>query len=277
MKIPFTKMSGAGNDFIVIDNRNGIIKNPVEFTVTSCNRRLGIGADGVLFVENSEIADFKMHYFNADGSDGGMCGNGGRCIAKFAYDVGIVIENEFTFEALGYIYGARRIEEKNFELNMKNPVNLKIDSEITIGTLQLYTNFIDTGSPHCVIFLDENKRLGDLESVNVFELGREIRNHNIFQPKGANVNFVKVTSDNSIKIRTYERGVEEETLACGTGSIASAIISSFKYKSKTPVKVEVQSGESLFVNFNALNADITKVKLTGPAETIFVGELELRI
>jgi diaminopimelate epimerase len=277
MKISFTKMSGAGNDFIVVDNRSGIISNPSAFTIAVCNRRLGIGADGVLLVETSKVADFTMKYFNADGSNAGMCGNGGRCIAKYAFDNGIVTNDNFSFEAFGHIYYAIRIDPTMYELKMKNPVDLKPDQEIKLDTRIIRGNYLNTGTDHSVIFLEDNPEIGDLDAADIFNLGRSIRYHEVYEPIGTNVNFVSKLDANSIRIRTYERGVEDETLACGTGSVASALLSSIKFEMKSPVNVNVLSGAVLNISFERHGANSFKeVKLKGPAETVFNGTIDLK-
>jgi len=274
MKIPFTKMSGAGNDFVVVDNRNDIITDRVKFAIASCNRRLGIGADGLLLLEKSSKADFLMRYYNADGSDGGMCGNGGRCIAKFAYELGVVKKEIFTFIALDYVYEAQRISAELYELKMKTPSGKKLSQKINVNGHSLTANFIDTGSPNCVIFLDENLELSSMDKVNVFGLGREIRYHNVYQPKGVNVNFVSIEGASSIKVRTYERGVEDETLACGTGSIASAVVSAMRNNWSGPVTVNVRSGEDLEIAFDRSADAFTNIRLKGSAKVTFIGEYE---
>ena len=267
-------MSGAGNDFVVVDNRNDVITDRVKFAVASCNRRLGIGADGLLLLEKSIKADFLMRYYNADGSDGGMCGNGGRCIAKFAFDNGFVKREKFTFEALGYVYEAYRIAADLYELKMKNPVDGRLNQKISVDRQSLNANFIDTGSPNSVIILDENIHLASLDKVDVFGLGREIRYNETYQPKGVNVSFVSIEETNSIKVRTYERGVEDETLACGTGSIASAVISATKHNWTGPVTVNVRSGEKLEIAFDRNADSFNNVRLKGSAKVTFVGEYE---
>jgi len=274
MKITFTKMSGAGNDFVVVDNRKKIISDPHSFAVKVCDRRLGIGADGLLLLETSTNADFMMKYYNADGTDAGMCGNGGRCIAKYAFDLGVVSKERFNFEALGYIYEARRISATVFDLKMKNPFDLKRDQHIVVSGRTINGNYLNTGTDHCMLFLDENPGLGSLESADVFGIGRTIRNHALFQPKGTNVNFISRTATNSIEIRTYERGVEEETLACGTGSVASALLSALKYAMQSPVNVKVRSGEVLEISFQKKENMFTDVHLKGNAVVTFTGEID---
>ena len=277
MKIHFTKMSGAGNDFVVVDNRSNIIQDRLKFAQQVCNRRLGIGADGLLLVENSSLADFTMRYFNADGSDGGMCGNGGRCIAQFSFLTKVVSTNKFKFDCLDYIYNAFVESDGSVKLNMKNPLGIRFNEVIAVNGIDLNTHFINTGSPHCIIFLDENPTLAiDLESVEVVKFGREIRYKLDLYPKGTNVNFVAVAAANSIAVRTYERGVEDETLACGTGSIGSAIMSSLVQKTNQPINVFVKSGEILEVGFSKNPSDeITNVILKGSAKVTFKGEFEL--
>ncbi|MEW6060566.1 MAG: diaminopimelate epimerase [Bacteroidota bacterium] len=288
MKIQFTKMSGAGNDFVVVDNRSGVVTNPNEFAIAACNRKLGIGADGLLLVEQSSKADFTMQYYNADGSSAGMCGNGGRCIAKFAYDNGIVTSDRFAFEAFNYIYEVARHAPTIYELKMKNPFGAILNQSVNINGNILKANYLNTGTDHSVIFLDENPELGSLQIADVFNIGRMIRYHQVYKPMGTNVNFVSKIENKKIEIRTYERGVEDETLACGTGSVACALLSAIKFGWQSPVEVKVKGGDTLEINFNTplinentierYNKDyvnlITGVKLKGPAEIIFTGEIE---
>ncbi|MBW7887048.1 MAG: diaminopimelate epimerase [Bacteroidetes bacterium] len=274
MKIPFTKMSGAGNDFVVVDNRTKLITDPENFSKSACHRHLGIGADGVLLVEQSDKADFTMKYYNADGTHGGMCGNGGRCIAKFAYDNKIVQKEKFSFSALDYIYKSIRHAPELYEIEMKNPVDIRLNIDLLVKEEKFIVHYIDTGSPHCVLFLNKNHSLKDLEEIDVIQIGKSLRYHSKFSPKGTNVNFVQLIGDNKIKIRTYERGVEDETLACGTGSIASAVLSSLLYEYISPIGVKVKSGETLEISFKKIMEDIKEVKLKGSAKNIFVGEYE---
>lgn len=274
MKILFTKMSGAGNDFVVVDNRSGIITDPQRFALAVCHRRYGVGADGVLLVENSHKADFLMQYYNSDGSSAGMCGNGGRCIAKYAYDNGIVSKSTFEFEAFDYIYEANRCAPTLYELKMKQPQDAKLNQRITVSGMTLLVHYLNTGTDHVVLFIDENPELKTLNSIDVCMIGRAIRHHEQFQPNGTNVNFVSMTGSNKIEIRTYERGVEDETLACGTGSVASALLSAQRYGWNGPVEVKVRSGESLFVTFQSSRNQFSEVKLRGNAVVTFIGEFE---
>jgi diaminopimelate epimerase len=275
MKLKFTKMSGAGNDFVVIDNRTGIIPDPQTFSKMVCDRRFGIGADGLLMLESSSIADFTMKYYNADGSNAGMCGNGGRCLSKYAFDVGIISNTTFTFEGFGHIYKGYRISEDEYELVMMKPFNIQLQQELDVNGSKIIANYVNTGTDHCVIFLDDNPDLGSLESVNVIEIGKKIRYHNQYRPIGTNVNFVHIKDINCIQIRTYERGVEDETLACGTGSVASAILSNIKYGFSGPISINVRSGESLTVKFNKIVEGYSNVRLQGGAKITFRGELDI--
>lgn len=267
-------MSGAGNDFVVVDNRTGLIRDPGQFAVTVCHRRFGIGADGLLLVESHPTAAFSMKYHNADGSNAGMCGNGGRCIAKFAHDQGIVSESVFDFEGFGFIYRAERIESSLYKLFMKDPHSHTPKQSVALDNLKLTANYLNTGTDHSVIFLDENPILGSIEKVDVIGIGKAVRYHDVYQPIGTNVNFVSRDEDNSICIRTYERGVEDETLACGTGSVASAILGAMRYGFTSPVKVKVQSGEILEIGFTRNGNTFSNVWLKGSAVETFRGEIE---
>ncbi|MBI2429274.1 MAG: diaminopimelate epimerase [Ignavibacteriales bacterium] len=276
MKIQFTKMSGAGNDFVVVDNRSGIVTNPNQFAISVCNRRLGIGADGLLLIEKSSKADILMQYYNADGSSAGMCGNGGRCIAKFAFDNGIVTKDHFAFEAFGYIYEVTRHAPTIYELKMKDPFDARLNQSVKVNGKTLKANYLNTGTDHSVIFLDENPELGSLQNADVFTIGRLVRYHEVYQPKGTNVNFVSKISANKIELRTYERGVEDETLACGTGSVASALLCAQRYNWESPVEVKVKSGETLTISFLRERAGLfSNVTLRGPAANVFTGQIEI--
>ncbi|MEO8168392.1 MAG: diaminopimelate epimerase [bacterium] len=262
--ISFTKMSGAGNDFVVINNfRQTLEGDKARFAVALCSRASGIGADGLLLMEPSSKADFFMRYFNADGSYGGMCGNGGRCIARFAHLSGIV-QAAMKFEALNYVYSAT-VSDSLVKLSMKKPNSLKMNLLIECSDTKLQGDFVDTGSPHFV------SECVDVEAIDVTKLGRAIRNHATFSPEGCNANFVSLQADGTLSIRTFERGVEAETLACGTGSVASAIVFAARHGLKSPVTLNVRSGEKLVVYFDAENNQFTNVILEGSAHIIFSG------
>ena len=273
-QVLFTKMSGAGNDFVILDNRDGVVSEPDTFAQRICDRRYGIGADGVLLLETSARADFKMKYYNADGSYGGMCGNGGRCISRYAYLNKIVARPEMSFEALDYIYRAS-ITKEDVRLRMKPPMDIRLNQIVALTDSKIKYHFINSGSPHCVIFIEENTQLGrNVGDVDVSGLGREIRNQPCFAPEGTNVNFVDIKSPSMYQVRTYERGVEAETLACGTGSVAVGLVASLVKSAPAPVSILVRSGETLTVGFVRKNQNIyDDITLFGSAHVAFRGTL----
>ena len=262
-QLVFTKASGAGNDFVVIDNMQGLYRHDWSRTaVAFCSRHFGIGADGLLVLEPSGHTDFTMLYFNADGSYGGMCGNGGRCAARFAYQRGYARET-MTFTAINHAYRARIIGNE-VQLVMKDPVQFRDDILVGREPLLSGVHFLDTGSPHVVIFRNE------IEQADVEGLGRSLRHAPEFSPEGANVNVVALR-DHGLELRTYERGVERETLACGTGSVASAITAARIAGYTSPVHVHVRSGEILRVSFRRDGDRFTDVCLEGSARMLFDG------
>jgi diaminopimelate epimerase len=270
MKIEFFKMTGAGNDFIMFDNRDGKIKNPVELAQKVCDRHFGVGADGIILIEKSRKADFKMVYFNSDGSFGGMCGNGGRCAVKFANLLGIVREKA-KFEANGKLYYAEIIDSEKVRLYLPPPETKNFNLKLKLGKKFYKAHFIDTGAPHLVVFTDENN-IKNIEKINVNHLGRLLRYHPRFE-NGTNVNFVSIINEDKIRMRTYERGVEGETLACGTGSVASAIASVEIKNLKLPVKVKTTSGEILIINYVFDKNKLRFLSLEGSAKIICEGKL----
>ncbi|NTV45663.1 MAG: diaminopimelate epimerase, partial [Chlorobiales bacterium] len=208
MQIPFTKMSGAGNDFIVIDNRSGSYGLSEAQINSLCKRQTGIGADGLILLEPSGTHDFAMRYYNADGRLGSMCGNGGRCIVHFAWHTGVADSKaQYTFEANGNTYHADVIDSSTVKLKMQPPKDFR--DKFTVEGYDCH--FVDTGSPHAILFFD------NVEELDVFGIGRKIRHNQEHFPEGTNVNFIQILSPNTIRLRTFERGVEDETLACGTG------------------------------------------------------------
>ena len=272
-KINFVKMTGAGNDFIVIDNRTEDLSlDWSNLAPKICHRRKGVGADGLIVLERSSDVSFTMNYFNADGSYGGMCGNGGRCAALYIMQEQKI--REVSFHALDYIYSANLINNELLRLRMKDPTDVRLSLSIGLGPEKIALNYIDTGSPHVVVFLDElpQKLRQAIQTQGINEIGRQIRYHPFFSPKGTNVNFVEKLDNNTISMRTYERGVEEETLACGTGSIACALISALKWKFPSPVQVKTKGGDILQVIFNRAGESIHEIILEGPAKVVFYGQ-----
>lgn len=270
MKVRFQKFEGAGNDFVVIDNRRRALKNADRLAQLLCDRHRSIGADGLLLVERSERAAYRMMYYNADGSYGGMCGNGGRCIALYAY-LNRIAPRSHQFEALDHIYPARVVSSSRVRLWMKDPVGLRRAIKIANGSSTFVADFIDTGSPHAVIELKK----GALRTLDLAEIGPWIRHHRAFRPNGANVNFVERTGPHTLKIRTYERGVESETLACGTGSIACSIVSSVRHRLRSPITVVAASGDRLTISFEMNGGEFRKVILEGPARRTFEGTVNV--
>lgn len=265
MKITFSKLSGAGNDFIVIDNRQHSIHLAPEQIQKLCTRRTGVGADGLILIEPSAHNAFSMKYHNSDGFLGSMCGNGGRCAVYFASTIGIPATsgNAYAFEANGNRYDAWVLGSESVKLKMLAPVgfrdNLEIEGECCYA--------VNTGSPHALIYTS------DLDAVKVNQTGSAIRHRTDFFPEGTNVNFIKITSPHALALRTFERGVEEETLACGTGAVAAALMSYRLGKiSSTTVRVTVRSGDTLEVQFNEQMSDVF---LTGPAKIIYQGSLTI--
>jgi len=242
-EIEFWKMSGSGNDFIIIDNRNGLIKDEGvgNFVKRACRRRESVGADGIIFVSRSEHCDFRWRYFNADGGEVEMCGNGARCVSRFAFLKGIA-GKEMISETLA---GPIKAEIKGRNVKILMPPAKGFSRDIKINHRQGWqtVDFINTGVPHVVVQVEE------LSDHPVNEYGSYIRHHGLFSPEGTNANFMKVIGPDHIEIRTYERGVEDETLACGTGSIACALVSSLRGMVNSPVTVKARSGEILTIYF----------------------------
>ena len=282
-KIYFTKMSGAGNDFIVIDrNHNEEIELNPAIIQNLCNRRNGIGADGLITVYDSDKYDFVMEYFNSDGSTGSLCGNGARCAIKFAHDTDRLNLGKAKFISNGEYYLGEVLSEEEIKFCLNTPKNLKLNFKMNASGQLINTSFINTGSPHAIIKIDDvlkepndiSSQYSDINDFPVFNLGNEIRYHQDLSPEGANVNFIKI-QDDKILIRTYERGVEDETLACGTGSVAAAIISFLNYNLKPPIKLITRGGDELKVNFKLNEKEIIGISLTGPAKSVFKGEFLL--
>ncbi len=267
-RIYFTKMAAAGNDFIVIDNRRRILKQSLpQIAKRFCDRKRCIGADGILLLEKSKKADIRMRIFNPDGSQAEMCGNGVRCLAQFAVEKKIVKATHRIETPAGIIEA--NVRGSQVKAHLTDPKDFKAPVDLLIGGHKEKVHFIDTGVPHAVIF---DARL---EGVRVDERGREIRRHAFFAPKGTNVNFVKVNKNHSIQVRTYERGVESETLACGTGSTASALVCASLEGLHSPVYVHTAGGEILKVYFQNENGRWKDVYLEGPVQKTFEGSVAL--
>ncbi|MDZ4743625.1 MAG: diaminopimelate epimerase [Verrucomicrobiota bacterium] len=268
MKIPFIKMNGAGNDFVMIDNRDlktNLTKTQIEHI---CERHRGVGADGLLAVEPAQKGgNYRFRYYNSDGGEAEMCGNGARCFARFAQRLSPGA-NQLAFETIaGMIHAI--FEGTLVRLNLSDPKGFELNKKIKLSDGEFLIHNCNTGVPHAVLIVD------DADKAYVGKYGAEIRYHADYAPKGTNVNFVQKTGEDSIRVRTYERGVEGETLACGTGVSASAIVAHYVLGTKTPVKVKVQGGDTLEVDFTVENEQISRVFLKGPADFTFSGEIEI--
>ncbi len=258
MNIEFSKYQGTGNDFVIIDNRNGLVELNTETIKQICDRRFGVGADGLMLLNTKKGYDFEMKYYNADGKEGTMCGNGGRCLTQFAYDCGIKKE-QYLFLAIDGEHDAL-FADGWVNLKMKDVIEIK---EYASGYI------LNTGSPHYV------KPVADVMAEDVVTKGRELRYSHQFLPDGVNVNFVENNEDGKIIVRTYERGVEDETLSCGTGVTASAIIFSREGVGFNRIEVTTLGGE-LAVEFNKNEAgNFDDIWLCGPAIFVFQGNITL--
>ncbi len=260
MQLKFYKYQGTGNDFVMIDNRQNFFpKNDTKLIERLCDRRFGIGADGLILLENDNSTHFRMVYYNSDGNESSMCGNGGRCLVAFAKSLN-VINDEATFIATDGLHHATIDKAGIVSLQMKDVDEVKINSEYV---------FLNTGSPHHVTLVN------DLENYNVKENGAEIRYSDLYGKVGSNVNFVNQISDNHFRLRTYERGVEDETLSCGTGATATAIAMNVIGKTNSnSIDINVEGGK-LKVTFEKTDKGFEKVFLIGPATFVFEGEIEL--
>jgi len=265
--LKFAKLQGTGNDFIIINNLGGqfndfCIRVKEEDLVRAiCSRRTGVGADGLILIEDSQVANFKWRFFNADGSPAEMCGNGMRCVARFAYEEGLAPERMKVETDVGIVEAEVLGRDVRVKLTPPKDFNLNLKAE------GLTVHYVNTGVPHAVVFVDA------LELVDVEDVGRRLRFSPTFSPAGANVNFVEVRLDR-ILVRTYERGVEAETLACGTGAVASALIAARLFNLSSPVEVEVRSGERLKVYFDE---GMKEVYLEGPTLWVYDGYLREEI
>ncbi|MGB9712810.1 MAG: diaminopimelate epimerase [Dissulfurimicrobium sp.] len=265
--LKFKKMHGSGNDFILIDNRTSLIQADTAHDLARrlCRRRFSIGADGLILIEGSETADFRWRFFNADGSEAEMCGNGGRCAARFAVLTGIA-GPKLKFETgAGLIHA--EVKGAKVKLELPAPADMELNISIDVKDDRVTTHFINTGVPHAVVLVD------DLKRCDVVGLGRAIRFHERFKPAGANVDFIKLEG-RDVLIRTYERGVEGETLACGTGSVAGAIIAAVKIGLAPPLRVKTRSGEVLKVYFDLNGGEARDVFLEGEAVLVYSGTLD---
>lgn len=263
-------MTGAGNDFILADNRSAKLNLTPEQVARLCDRRFGIGADGLILLTESVSgrADWAWQFWNSDGSAAEMCGNGARCFARYAQRLVGWTKPTMSFETQAGIITAE-FAGKRVTVNLTDPTELRLNESLATSVGLVDVSFVNTGVPHAVVFVP------DADQAMVQETGRELRNHRRFAPRGTNVNFVEVKGPNHIRVRTYERGVEGETLACGTGVSASALVSARLHRFTSPVRVQVQGGEELRVSFQERGGEFCDVRLNGPATFVFEGRIEI--
>jgi diaminopimelate epimerase len=265
--IPFAKMNGCGNDFIIIDNRSGIAPADLcSFIRRVCRRKLSVGADGLILIETDVEHDFKWQFFNADGSRAEMCGNGARCAARYAH-LNAIAGKKMVFGTDAGAIEAEVIGE-GARIKMTDPFDLVCDAVLILTDGEQTLSHLNTGVPHAVI------ETGDLENVPVVAWGREIRNHPHFAPAGTNVNFVAVRKPGTIGVRTYERGVEDETLACGTGCVASALVTAVLHGWASPIAVITRSGGVLTIHFERMGQVFRSVYLEGDARIVYIADLQ---
>ncbi len=266
-RVDFTKMVASGNDFVVIDNRRKKITGLPGLAKKICDRNFGAGADGLLAIEPSKKADFRMRIINSDGSEAEMCGNGARCVALYAKEKRLA-EKKMRFETLAGVIEAEVLGDK-IRLKMSDPKDTKLGIDLTIGGRGYSIDFVNTGVPHAVVFTEK------VDGLDVKNLGRKIRYHRAFAHRGTNADFVEPQKGNLLKVRTYERGVEDETLACGTGVTASAIIAAAIKGFKSPVRCLTKSGEILKIYFRKAGDSFKDVYLEGGAKKVFCGRYTL--
>ena len=264
----FTKMNGAGNDFVMIDNRTGSLALDQSTIARLCDRHRGVGADGLIAVEPAQNgADFRMRYYNADGGEAEMCGNGARCFARFAGKLAGTSE-KVSFETIAGVITAQLLGDR-VQLQMSQPRDMAMGAQLVAADLPVAVHFVNTGVPHAVV------PVTDLATMDVRKLGAAIRWHEHFAPKGTNANFIQQIDGETLEIRTFERGVEDETLACGTGVVASALVHHQLTGATSPVRIKVRGGDVLEVGFEVENGDYRNVTLTGPTDFVFEGQVAI--
>lgn len=266
-------MNGAGNDFILIDNRDGGIRLGSAEVARLCHRQGGIGADGLILQEVSPdgSTDWLWHFYNSDGSSAEMCGNGARCFARFVKENGSEKKDRFTIQTIAGVIEAL-VNGEAVTVGLTSPEGARFGFNLSLEDRKFEMDFINTGVPHAILFLEKEP-----DGSEILELGRRIRFHSEFAPNGTNVNFATHLGENHIVIHTYERGVEGETLACGTGVTACALAAAKRFGWDSPVKVDVKNGDTLQVGFSrGEDGDyFENVTLTGPGEVIFTGTIDI--
>lgn len=268
-KINFTKMHGAANDFVLVDDREGTFPLQSQLLAALAARRTGIGCEGIILVQPSEIADFRMRFFNPDGTEVELCGNGSRCVAAFAKKIGAARSSAMTIETFAGLVDAEVISQDQVRLWMPEPADRRYGLRVQTEGKVVTGDFIRVGVPHFVV------QVPSVAKVDVAKEGRELRISDVFAPNGTNIDFVQIVSPNKVMIRTYERGVEAESGACGTGAVASAIVAVEKMKSSLPLQVRTMHGFNLTVDGDYRQSRSTGITLTGPVHTVYEGEIDL--
>ena len=268
--VRFWKLEGAGNDFLGLDGRAGGFKLKRQQIADLCDRRRGVGADGVLVVEKPKVrgADFRMRYYNSDGGEAEMCGNGARCFALLARAVSGRKGNVLRIQTQAGLV-TLQIRGQEVQVSMTEPTKLRLGRKVVVAGRKVVVDFLNSGVPHAVLFVRS------VRSIDVAKQGRAIRYHSAFAPSGTNVNFVEIGRGNRIYVRTYERGVEGETLACGTGVVASSILSNLRRGLRSPILVTTRGGDHLRVGFSMVNGQARKVTLQGPARIVYTGVIHV--
>ncbi len=268
--IEFYKVNGAGNDFIIIDDRERkllrSIKDIGKFAANICLRRFSIGADGLIFIYNDrdENVDFRWEFYNSDGSEAEMCGNGSRCVARIAYELGIA-GKKLSFRTKAGIIRAEILEKDRVKVYMTCPLDL--NSSLTPDGMT-EGGYVNTGVPHMVYQVD------DVKNCDLTNIGSKTRRHKLFGPKGTNVDFIELIDEHNLKMRTYERGVEGETLACGTGATASALIAYVRGIAKPPITVTTVAGKNLIINFEYAGNQFSNISMEGQAQVSYIGHMK---
>ena len=270
--IPFVKMTGSGNDFVIVDNRDGRIDpdTAAPWVRAVCRRGLSVGADGVILLQDDAQgeADFAWRFFNSDGSEAEMCGNGGRCAVRFAFDHGLAARREMTFRTVVGLIRGTILDGGQVRVGLTPPTDYRPEVRLPLDGAEIPVAYIDTGVPHAVVVVD------DAAATDVDGRGRVIRRHAAFQPRGANVNFVQVTGAHDAIIRTYERGVEGETLACGTGCTAAGVVLGLAGRVTPPVRLATRGGDVLTVDYRVDAGRAVEPTLQGPARYVARGEID---
>lgn len=269
-KIHFVKMHGAGNDFVLVDDRHGSFPSHDNLRIAAlAARRTGVACEGVILVQRSDVADFRMKFFNPDGTEADLCGNGARCVAAFAREIGAVQTMAMTFETRAGLVDAEVVDGHLVRVWMPEPRNRRYNMQVNVGGETVTGDFVDTGVPHFIV------AVASVATVDVAKLGRELRLSDAFAPNGVNVDFVQYKAPNIAIMRTYERGVEAESGACGTGAVAAAVVGVEMKGLSLPIRVRCSQGCELTVEGDWRRAKSTGFVLTGPVKRVFEGEIDL--